>query len=465
MKMIASQAIKTPATARLARRFRSKSCSLKSEIKDSLAKGLISFYIDAFSKPDAASMGIAYGEAKLALINPLNFNKVEIISPSPAMYATYGINSPTGRYIPNDNLEYRDANPRTSADGQISIRDANILKIKVTYAYDIDKVPLMATLLRRVMCTGFVDKSSVDAWSPSNLQGYDIPSCAYYMRKKLPIVAYATVQMQSNAIQVAGAASPASPTSPPVTPTPAPSTPTTPLQPYPEPPITPVTPAPVVPTPTQPSQPVDPIPTDPNTPVACTTPQPSPAVMMGAITPQQAQQQQRGNEKMIAMAGPALPLVCVINPGVCVATAAGIIRVCTTAVSVIRQLIVAGVAYETYNCAVNGSCSVPAPTAESLTAGHIAAAGDRAQPGYGGRCTPDEHDKRRDYKNSSCNGKKDCSPTDSKEIVLSKKADLQQCFDARKDMMDTCFMGGDNAHKTEMEKVRRSINTCNGLGF
>lgn len=170
----------------------------ESEIKDSLAKGLIPFYIDAFSKPDATSMGIAYGKAKLALINPLNFNKVEIISPSPAMYATYGINSPAGRYIPNDNLEYRDANPRTSADGQISIRDANILKIKVTYAYDIDKVPLMAILLRRLMCTGFVNNGSVDAWSASNLQGYDIPSCAYYINKKLPIVAYATVQMQSN---------------------------------------------------------------------------------------------------------------------------------------------------------------------------------------------------------------------------------------------------------------------------
>lgn len=169
----------------------------KSEIKDSLAKGLIPFYIDAFSKPDATSMGIAYGKAKLAL-SLETFNKVDIISPSPAMYATYGINSPTGRYIPNDNLEYRDANPRTSADGQLSIRDANILKIKVTYAYDIDKVPLMATLLRRIMCTGFVSKGSVDAWSASNLAGYDIDNCEYYLIKKLPIVAYATVQMQSN---------------------------------------------------------------------------------------------------------------------------------------------------------------------------------------------------------------------------------------------------------------------------
>ena len=167
-----------------------------SEMKDSLAKGLIPFYINAFEQPTAATMGVALAKAKLDLLNPLN--KLDRISPSVAMFTTYGINSPAGRYIPNDNLEYRDANPRTSTDGQISIRDANILKIKVTYAYDIDKVPLMATLLRRVMCTGFFDKGGVDAWSANNITGYDTNNCAYYLIKKLPIVVYSTVQMQSN---------------------------------------------------------------------------------------------------------------------------------------------------------------------------------------------------------------------------------------------------------------------------
>lgn len=284
-------------------------------------------------------------------------------------------------------------------------------------------------------------------------------TCVYYALKKLPIVAYATVQMQSNAIQVASGASPASPTSP-TTPTPAtpatPSNPATPLQPFPEPPIAPVTPAPVAPT--TPSQPVDPIPTDPNTPVACTTPQPSPAVMMGAITPQQAQQQQRGNEKMIAMAGPALPLVCVINPGVCVATAAGIIRVCTTAVSVIRQLIVAGVAYETYNCAVNGSCPVPAPTADSLTKAHKDAAGDKTKPGYGGQCKPDQHDDLAKKKTESCKkAKKTCSPG---VIDLDLAEAYKSCNAARKNVADICFMGGDNDHNLEIKNNEVVIRKC-----
>lgn len=283
----------------------------ESAIKDSLAKGLIPFYIDAFNKPDVGSMGMAYGKAKVALANPLNFNKVEIISPSTAMYDVYGINSPTGRYIPNDNLEYRDASPRASADGQISIRDANILKIKVTYAYDIDKIPLMATLFRRVMCTGFLDQGSIVAWSAKGA-AYDASNCKYYLNKKLPIVVYATVQMQSNAIQVAGGAAPTSPTSP-VTPSPstptAPSTPTTPLQPYPE----PSPGAPVSPTPTTPTTP-----NAPDEPIACEA-QAAPAntqVLMGPMTQQQTiVWQQAIQQKQLQSAQQIKPQSTVILPG------------------------------------------------------------------------------------------------------------------------------------------------------
>lgn len=436
----------------------------ESAIKDSLAKGLIPFYIDAFNKPDVGSMGMAYGKAKVALANPLNFNKLEVISPSTAMYDVYGINSPAGRYIPNDNLEYRDASPRASADGQISIRDANILKIKVTYAYDIDKIPLMATIFRRVMCTGFLDQGSIDAWSAKGA-AYDASNCKYYLNKKLPIVAYATVQMQSNAIQVAGGAAATSPTSPttptPVsTPPPTPSTPTTPLQPYPEPPpAAPVTPAPVAPT--TPSQPADPIPTDPNTPVACTTPQPSPAVMMGAITPQQAAQQQAGQQKMIAMAGPALPLVCVLNPGVCVATAAGIVRVCTSAISVIRQLILAGVAYETYNCVVNGSCPVPAPTAKDLSDAHEATNRDRTKPGYGGQCTPDEYDDLANRKDQACNDANGLNCNDGK-VDYGKADKILQCANARINVARKCFLGGDLGHNIQINGLMRAYGKCMG---
>ena len=56
----------------------------------------------------------------------------------------------------------------------------------------------MATLLRRIKCTGILDKGGVDAWSANNITGFDAGNCRYYLLKKIPIVAYATVQMQSN---------------------------------------------------------------------------------------------------------------------------------------------------------------------------------------------------------------------------------------------------------------------------
>ena len=367
MKIIAAQATKTLATARLVRRFRSKYCSLKFETKDSLAKGLIPFYIDAFNKPDATSMGLAYGEAKLALINPLNFNKVEIISPSPAMYATYGINSPTGRYIPNDNLEYRDANPRASADGQISIRDANILKIKVTYAYDIDKVPLMATLLRRIMCTGFADQGGVDAWANKGL-GQDIPNCAYYLNKKLPIVAYATVQMQSNPVQEtagAGAASPVSPT--PTTPPVSGLTPTPPTLSTP----TPTSPAPTAPVTTTPTPTPAPIATAPKDPViACASPQSTAAsvqrdTLQAYVTPEEYNAKlaqvptpllTMQTQKAIAMGAPvAVVLFCAANPLFCIGSA--IIASCAATPACMDAAVKAGGAV--LNAVVNACTPTP----------------------------------------------------------------------------------------------------------
>jgi TadE-like protein len=173
----------------------------ENSMKLSLAKGLIPFYIDAFNKPDVGSMTAAMGKSTLAVFNPL-LNEFKIISPNTAMYKRYGINSPAGRYIPNDNLEYRDAGVGVQDGERISIRDANILKIKFTYAYDITKVPLMATILRRIMCGGL--DGSVDAWKNNSLTGavgYDFGNCKYYLAGTIPIVSYATVQMQSNPVQ------------------------------------------------------------------------------------------------------------------------------------------------------------------------------------------------------------------------------------------------------------------------
>jgi TadE-like protein len=234
----------------------------KTEISNSIAKGLIPFYIDATSQPSFSSMGLAFAEAKVKLALP--WNKLEILSPSQEMFDTFGITSTstgtgtTGKYIPNDNLEYRDASPRAAGSGQISIRDANILKIKFTYGYDISKIPLMGTIVNNIMCSGLTN--SVKAWGGGGL-GTVVPdsNCLlYYSMKRVPIVSYATVQMQSNANEtgVISGSTPSPSPSPTPTPTPAP-TPSPSPSPTPGPTPSPnpsPTPGPVpAPTPTDPS--------------------------------------------------------------------------------------------------------------------------------------------------------------------------------------------------------------------
>ncbi len=162
-------------------------------IRAALVKGLIPFYQDATDSNDLARLTGA--AAKAALDYPLNVN-LDVISPSAEAFQVYGINAGGTKYIPNDNLEFRTATPMNGAS--ISLRDANVLRIKVTYGYEL-KVPLMAAVIKRIMCP-FATRSDVKAWDRSTLLPVGAPAdCLYYMRGRVPIVSFATVQMQSRA--------------------------------------------------------------------------------------------------------------------------------------------------------------------------------------------------------------------------------------------------------------------------
>lgn len=164
-------------------------------IKDSLAKGLIPFYQNAFEGSDTARLATAYAKAKVAVSTGLNV-KLDILSPSEEAFRLYGIARNGVTSIPNDNLEFRTATPIRG--GNISLRDANILKLKVTYAYEL-KVPLMQAIFKRIMCP-LGEDSVVRGWErPSMLPMGDISDCLYYMQGRVPIVSYATVQMQTPA--------------------------------------------------------------------------------------------------------------------------------------------------------------------------------------------------------------------------------------------------------------------------
>jgi hypothetical protein len=126
--------------------------------------------------------------------------EVEILNPTPEAFADFGVSSGAsdGRtYIPNDNLEYR---PHfAGASSGISIQDANTLKIKVTYGYEL-KVPLLKIVIPSIMCA--VD-TGINAFGRGDTPEIGTPGdCAkYYKRGRVPIVTYATVQMQTPAME------------------------------------------------------------------------------------------------------------------------------------------------------------------------------------------------------------------------------------------------------------------------
>jgi hypothetical protein len=333
------------------------------------------------------------------------------------------------------------------------------------------------------MCTGFADQGGVDAWAYKGL-GQDIPNCAYYLNKKLPIVAYATVQMQSNAIQMVAGAAPASPTSP-TTPTPTtpttPSIPTTPLQPFPEPPIAPVTPAPVVAiAPTTPAEPT------PDQPIACEAASAAgnTQVLMGPMTQQQtmvwqqailqkqlqAAQQIKPQATIILLGPVPLPIPAPITIGpkpipVDPTDPRGPIYTPSPTLPTF-PIITPPISILPIVVGIINICIPKSPTADSLTKAHKDAAGDKTKPGYGGQCKPDQFDDLDSKKNQACKAATSqggCKPASGNGVIIidiDKANVCDNCAAARDNIAKSCFMGGDKTHLDEIKKAKGVAETC-----
>jgi Flp pilus assembly protein TadG len=165
----------------------------RSAMQDAFNVAMVPFYQNAFTTDAATRISQALKDAKQDLTSE-NLT-ITVLNPSADVFSDFGLQDAEGNtYIPNDNLEYRDSTPGN--DSGLSIQEANTLKIRVTYAYPI-KVPLMQYVFSSVMCA---TDTGIDVWG----RGGGTPSsdCAnYYSRGRMPIVAYATVQMQTRAQQ------------------------------------------------------------------------------------------------------------------------------------------------------------------------------------------------------------------------------------------------------------------------
>jgi len=107
---------------------------------------------------------------------------IHIISPSREAFDEHSRTIDGQRQIPNEHLLHKDHARRDSSG--VSLQDANILKIEVTYAYELT-VPIVNKMIAWSML--LLDTNAVNAV----YYGMDPP--------RLPIVAMATVRMQSNA--------------------------------------------------------------------------------------------------------------------------------------------------------------------------------------------------------------------------------------------------------------------------
>lgn len=106
--------------------------------------------------------------------------KLQILSPTRQAFNEHGMRIRNGKVIiPNDHLRYRDREVGDAS--KVSIQDANLLKIKITYGYKM-VVPVINKMVAKVMTIA------------------DSRNAFYYQADppRIPIVSYATVRMQSN---------------------------------------------------------------------------------------------------------------------------------------------------------------------------------------------------------------------------------------------------------------------------
>jgi hypothetical protein len=137
-------------------------------IKDGLAGGMTPLF--ATEKDDYGNFFKARVIAAVEVFNPLN-TKIDILSPTAAAYDAHKADSESGTEIPNDNLMYRP----TTVKGGLSVQDANLLTIQVTYC-----TRLIVPFVNRVIYSlyfGFVGEEVIsstyysEADVPTNLAG------------------------------------------------------------------------------------------------------------------------------------------------------------------------------------------------------------------------------------------------------------------------------------------------------
>jgi len=138
-------------------------------------------------------MGAMSLARSVVAVNDITATKIKLINPTPASFGAHGINkSVEDRHgatigtvvIPNSHVRFNKEGEK--GDG-LNLKDANLLKIEVTYGYQM-RLPFLDMKMPGV------------AWITRNLMiRLDRDNWMYYVRGMIPLKATATVRMQSEA--------------------------------------------------------------------------------------------------------------------------------------------------------------------------------------------------------------------------------------------------------------------------
>jgi TadE-like protein len=159
-------------------------------MENALARGMAPLYTHCDESEevqrarDYVRQEITAGFARIDIINP----------PTTAFSDSTSYSSAGDKFIPNDNLMYRVTNVGSSSG--LSIQDANLLKIRVTYCYPM-YVPYIDRILTRIM-TQAADPDNC----PECLNVYPTGGGTFengcFLNDRFPINAQAIVRMQSD---------------------------------------------------------------------------------------------------------------------------------------------------------------------------------------------------------------------------------------------------------------------------
>lgn len=118
------------------------------QMRNALARGLAPMFAGtADTNGYATALGKALAETNVAA----RLSKIEVLSPSPEALKDFGRNrldTASGKELPNDTLQYRSVAP--GGTSKVSIQDANLLHVRVTYCYRLI-VPVIGRMIHGVL--------------------------------------------------------------------------------------------------------------------------------------------------------------------------------------------------------------------------------------------------------------------------------------------------------------------------